>query len=70
MTMNRNVVEMPAERLRLPQFVEYHGRVYRAWTRLPAAELSGFVLTAEDTNGQKRALIYANPGATVLVVVA
>jgi hypothetical protein len=68
--MTHNTVEMPAERLRLPQFVEYRGRVYRAWTRLPVAELSGFVLTAEDTSGQRHALIYANDGSTVLVVVA
>lgn len=67
--MNRNLVEMPADRLRLPQFVQYGDRVYRAWSRMPAAELPGFVLTAEDTSGNRHALIYSNRDATVLVVV-
>lgn len=66
--MSRNLVEMPASRLRLPQFVEYRGRVYRAWNKLPVAELSGFVLTAEDTDGQRHALMYSNADSTVLVV--
>lgn len=64
-----NTVEIPIERLELPAFVEFHGAIYRAWHRLPAAGLGGFVLDATDTRLNRHALIYANDGATVLKVV-
>ncbi len=67
--MTHNTVEIPIERLQLPSFVEYHGRIYRAWHRLPIVAPGGYVLDATDTNLNRHALLYACADATVLKVV-
>jgi hypothetical protein len=67
--MTHNTVQVPIERLQLPAFVEYHGKVYRAWHRLPLVKPGGFVLDATDTHLNRHALLYASEGAIVLKVV-
>lgn len=64
-----NLREMPVARLRLPQYVQHGGRIYRAWNVLPVAQLPGFVLDARDSNGVRTALMYATADATVQVVI-
>lgn len=59
---------VPIEALRYPTLVEYGGKVYRAWKRLPIAELGGTILLATDERERQHALIYPNPKAPVLVV--
>lgn len=67
--MTRNTVAVPIDRLRLPEFVEYDGRVYRAWTVIPLVKPGGVVLDATDSNDQRHALLYACADAMVLKVV-
>lgn len=67
--MTHNTIEVPIERLALPSFVEYHGRVYRAHNRLPLVKPGGFVLDATDTSQKRHALLYAAADAIVLKVV-
>lgn len=67
--MTHNTVEIPIERLQLPAFVEYHGRVYRAWSMVPLVKPGGVVLVATDTDQVRHGLLYACADATVLKVV-
>jgi hypothetical protein len=67
--MTHNTVAVPIERLQLPAFVEYDGRIYRAWHKLPLVKPGGVVLDATDTNLVRHALLYACEDAMVLKVV-
>lgn len=67
--MTHNTVEVPMGRLKLPEFVEYHGVVYRAWKVLPVVKPGGFALQATDSAQNPVALLYMHANPIVLKVV-